>query len=70
MFQDGQAQIIILCEQIEIEFKSEEILSQKRIGTKNQKRTVKEEEVIVPRPVLVTLSEGMKPKVMKKMFIN
>ena len=65
VFQDDQLQIITLCDQIEIELKPEEILSQKRIGPKNQKRTVKGEEVLVPRPVLITLSEGMKPKVMK-----
>ena len=54
-----------MCNCIEAGVSELDIISIKRIGKKNQTRVVKGEEKIVPRPLLLTLTEICKQKVMK-----
>jgi len=56
---------IDMCNSIIINVHRDDIINIKRIGKRNQKRLIKGEEKLVPRPLLLTLTEASKQKVMK-----
>lgn len=56
---------IDMCNSIRIDVHRDDIINIKRIVKRNQKRLIKGEEKLVPRPLLLTLTEASKQKVMK-----
>ena len=57
-----------LGEQIGVTISQEEIVNVRQLGAKNQKRIVLGTEIAVVRPLLISLTETVKPKVMKNLY--
>ena len=65
---DNKAKIVSIASEIGVQLKDEDILSFKRLGKMGQTRMVKDEEVSLPRLLLVTLTEAAKAALMKNAY--
>ena len=65
---DNKAKIVSIASEIGVQLKDEDILFFKRLGKMGQTRMVKDEEVSLPRLLLVTLTEAAKAALMKNAY--